>query len=91
MVLDKEMAGSPLSRKIKLLVGIAEESLFLSHFLCPCASFRFLPPPVPQLQTKEEHWLLHPADIHAFHPDYHPLVGLLLDQLRRLGCQSGPG
>lgn len=53
-----------------------KEKLFLS--LSP---FRFLPPSVPQLQTEEEHWLLHPADVHAFHPDYHPLLGLLLDQL----------
>lgn len=67
-------------------MGISSD-LFLSLF----PSFRFVPPSVPELQTEEEHWLLHPADIHALHPDYHPVLGLLLDQLRCVGRQSGPG
>lgn len=50
---------------------------------------RLLPSPVPELQAEEKHRLLHPADVHAFDPHHHPLLGVLLDQLRCLCCQSG--
>lgn len=55
---------------------------------CSILSLRFLSSTIAELQAEEEHWILHPADLHAFHPDHHPVLGLFLDQLRRLGSQS---
>lgn len=43
--------------------------------------FRFISSPLPELQAQEKHWLLHSADLHAFNPNHHPILGILLDQL----------
>lgn len=50
---------------------------------------RFISTSVSEFQTQEEHWLLHPADLHALNPDHHPVLGILLDQLRRFSCPCG--
>ncbi len=50
---------------------------------------RFLSSSVSEFQTQEEHWLLHPADLHALDPNHHPVLGVLLDQLRCFCCPCG--
>lgn len=57
----------------------------------PVCSRRCLPPALPELPAEEEHRVLHSADLHALHSHHHSLLGVLLDQLRRLRGQGGPG
>ncbi len=59
----------------------------LSFFSLLCT--RLLSSSVSEFQAQEEHWLLHPADLHALDPDHHPVLGVLLDQLRRFCCPCG--
>ena len=57
----------------------------LKRALSPC---RCLPSTVSELQAEAKHRVLHPADLHALHPHHHPVLGVVLDKLRRLGRQS---
>lgn len=63
-----------------------EPSEVLAYFISqPLVSvsliLRCLPSTVSELQAEEEHRLLYFADVHAINPNYHPLLGVLLDKL----------